>query len=125
MVAEWDRSEGREVSQQMDRNQCGPSCYSASQQAPCSLMAADCVQNRRQDEVQHYCGVTHRTDQKVLKHAKRLVPWQGIGVWRGPRRLGAEREGAGDTGGDEPSDVRFLRLLYFSLDHEELVVRAT
>ncbi len=96
----------------MDSNQSGASCQSASQQAPCSLMAADRVQDRREGEVQRYYGVSHGTDQDVLNRAKRLIPRQGTGVLRGPRRLGSKREEGGGAGGDEPSDVRFRRLLY-------------
>src|SRR5208337_5096905 len=82
-----DCSEGREESQQMDSNQRGASCQTASQQAPCPLMAASRVQDCRKREVQRYCGVSHGTDQDVLNRAKRLVPRQGISVLCGRRRL--------------------------------------
>ncbi len=95
----------------MDSNQSGASCQSASQQAACSLMAADRVQDRREGKVQRYYSVSQRADEDVLNRAKRLIPRQGTGVLRGPRRLGSKREEGGGAGGDEPSDARFRHLL--------------
>src|SRR5208337_501873 len=117
-----DCSEGREESQQMDSNQRGASCQSASQHAACLPVAADRVQDCRQCEVQHYCGASHGTDQNVLNRAKRLIPGQGTGVWRGRRRLGSKREEGGGAGGDEPAEVRFRRLLCCGWGHEQLPV---
>src|SRR5271166_5081217 len=101
----------------MDSNQRGANCQTASQQATCPLMAADRVQDCRQREVQRYCGVSHRPDQGVLNRAKRLIPRQHTRVWCGPRRLGSKREEGGGAGGDEPSDVRFRRLLFCGWSH--------
>ncbi|MGA6974107.1 MAG: hypothetical protein WBY93_20945 [Candidatus Binatus sp.] len=61
----------------MDNDQSGATCQSASKQASGLPLAADCVQDRRQREVQRDYGVSHGTDQNVLKRAKRLVPGQG------------------------------------------------
>src|SRR5260370_29327877 len=72
-----DCSEGREESQQIDSNQSGGSCESASQQAACPPLVSDRVEDRRAGEVQRYYGVSNGTDQDVLNRAKRLIPPQG------------------------------------------------
>ena len=105
----------------MDSDQSGTSCQSASQQSPCSTVAADRVQDRRQCEVQRDYGVGHGTDQDVLNRAKRLVPRQSTGVLCGPRRLGSKCEEGAGAGGNEPSDVRFRCLLYCGLGHGQLL----
>ena len=58
----------------MDSNHRGASGQSASQQTPCSTVAADRVQDRREGEVQRYYSVGYGTNQDVLNRAKRLVP---------------------------------------------------
>src|SRR5271156_4111502 len=99
-MVSWKKcSERRKISQQMDNNQRGGSCQTASQQAPRPLMVADRVQDCRQREVQRYYCVSHGTDQNVLKRAKRLIPRQRIGVLCGPRRFGSKREEGGGAGG--------------------------
>ena len=87
----------------MDSDQSGASGQSASQQAACSTVAADRVQDRREGEVQRYYSVGHGTDQDVLNRTKRLVPRQGPGVLRGPRRLGVKGEEGSGAGGNERS----------------------
>jgi hypothetical protein len=99
----------------MDSNQPGASGQSASQQTPCSTVAADRVQDRREGEVQRYYSVGHGTDQDVLNRAKRLVPRQGPGVLRGPRWLGVKSEQGPGASGNEPSDVRFWLHGYFAM----------
>ena len=86
----------------MDSDQSATSRQSASQQSPCSTVAADRVKDCRQCEVQRDYGVGHGTDQDVLNRDKRLVPRQGTGVLRGQRRLGSKREEGAGAGGNEP-----------------------
>jgi hypothetical protein len=105
----------------MDSDQSGASCHSASQQAACSLMAADRVQDRREGKVQRYYGVSHGTDQNVLNCAKRLIPGQDIGVLCSRRRLGSKREEGGSAGGGQPSDVRFRDLFCCDWNHDKVL----